>query len=69
MAETGTATASVTRTAVASITSTAIAIETTRLARLIVARRLVFVFRLRGRFLLCKFGRRSYVERIVPRFM
>jgi hypothetical protein len=66
MAETRTG--AVAWTTVASVTSAA-AIKTARLARLIIARGLVLVFRMRLRFLLRSFGRRRYVKRIVRRFV
>jgi len=59
----------VARTAISPVAPAAIAIEAARLARLIVAGRLVFVLGLRLRILLGGFGRRRHVERIVPRFM
>lgn len=57
------------RTAIAAVTPSTIAIETSRLARLIIARRLVLVVGMRLRFALRNFGWRRYVERIVSRFM
>jgi hypothetical protein len=58
-------TTAVARATVAAITTAAIAVETARLARLIIARRLLFVFPLRLRFLLCSLRRRRDIKRIV----